>query len=178
MVVLSIVAILAVLAAPSLQQVLQSNARASAVNMFIADMAYARSEAIRRGGGVVMCRSDAPEALAPSCSTTSSHIGAGWAGGWIVFHDLDGNGLKDVGEPLLVVQAPLSSMDAILEGGAGVPSVFRFTGTGRLFALPSSVALTFGGSRFDLPSRRVVCVSFGGRARIAGDGSSDCGTGT
>ena len=38
------------------------------VNGFLADMRYARSESIRRGGGVTLCRSDAPEAAAPVCA--------------------------------------------------------------------------------------------------------------
>ena len=175
LIVLAIVAILVTLAAPSLARMLQSNTRSSALNTFLADMGYARSEAIRRGGGVVLCRSDFPEATNPGCSSTSAQLGQGWASGWIVFHDLDANGLKDTAEPLLRVQAQIASMDAILEGGSGGPSLFRFTGTGRLFDLFSTTTLTFGGASYDTNARRVVCISTGGRPHIAGDGSADCG---
>ena len=175
MIVLAIVAILVTLAAPSLARMLQSNTRSSALNTFLADMGYARSEAIRRGGGVVLCRSDFPEATNPGCSSISAQSGAGWASGWIVFNDLDANGLKGTAEPLLRVQAPITSMDAISEGGSGGPSLFRFAGTGRLFNIFSTTTLTFGGASYGMNARRVVCVSMGGRARIAGDGSADCG---
>ena len=60
MVVLAIVAILTMLAAPSFTRLIQSITMSSTVNTFLADMRYARSESIRRGGGVVMCRSDDP----------------------------------------------------------------------------------------------------------------------
>ena len=52
-------------------------------------MRYARSESIRRGGGVVMCRSDTPEAASPVGGTDASPGGKGWASGWIIFHSLD-----------------------------------------------------------------------------------------
>jgi prepilin-type N-terminal cleavage/methylation domain-containing protein len=62
MVVLAIIAILVTLAAPSFTRLIQSTTVSSNVNNFLADMRYARSESTRRGGQVVMCRSDAPEA--------------------------------------------------------------------------------------------------------------------
>ena len=76
MVVLAIVAILATLAVPSFTRLIQSNTMSSNVNTFMADMRYARSESIRRGGGVVMCRSDAPEATLPVCNTTPTMTGS------------------------------------------------------------------------------------------------------
>ena len=177
MVVLAIAAILVTIATPSLALLLQSQTRSSAVNTFLADMRYARSEAIRRGGGVTLCRSDLPEATSPNCSTTTGNSGSGWASGWIVFHDLNADGLKDAADPLLRVQSPVAAIESILEGGAGTPgtpSTFRFTGTGRLFDLSSATKLTFGGSSYTADAQRVVCISFAGRARIAGDGASVC----
>ncbi len=172
--VLAISAILISLAVPSLSRMLQSNTRSSAVNTFLADMGYARSESIRLGGGITMCRSDSPEDVAATCSITSAHSGSGWASGWIVFHDLDANGFRETADPVLRVQAPIVAMDSILEGGNGPPSIFRFTGTGRLFNLAAATSLTFGGGSYDIDVRRILCVSFGGRARIAGDGSARC----
>lgn len=175
LVVLSIIAILVTLATPSLGRLVQSNTRSNTINTFLADMGYARSESIRRGGGITMCRSDSPEAANPGCSSISAHTGSGWASGWIVFHDLDANGLKDASDPVLRVQAPIPAMDSILEGGSGIPAIFRFTATGRLFDLSSATSMIFGGSSYDVDARRVLCVGFGGRVRIAGDGSADCG---
>lgn len=176
LVVLSIIAILATLAAPSLARLVQSNTRSNTINSFLADMGYARSESIRKGGGITMCRSDLPEAVNPQCSGLSSHAGLGWASGWIVFHDLDSNGVKDTSDPVLRVQAPIPAMDSILEGGSGSSAVFRFTATGRLFDLSSATSMTFGGGNYDVDAKRVVCVGYGGRARIAGDGTAVCGS--
>ena len=176
MIVLTISAVLVTLAAPSFGRLFQSNNLSATVNTFLADMGYARSESIRRGGGVMLCRSDSPEVVSPVCSSVSAHTGTGWSTGWIVFQDMDNNGVKDDADPVLRVQAPIRSMDSIQEGGNGPPSTFRFTATGRLFDLASATALTFGGASYELATRRVVCISFGGRAVIAGDGSTDCGT--
>ncbi len=168
MVVVAIVALMAVLAAPSFKQMIQSNTISSAVNSFMADMRFARSEAIRRGGSVVLCRSDSPEAADPNCNSGSGTGGRGWKTGWFVFHDLDGDQAKDATEPVLRAQGPLTSLDYALETGGGSSTKFRFTPTGRL-NLSSSTGIQFGGAAFPTEQQRVVCISVGGRARVALD---------
>ena len=171
LVVIAIVAVLTTLAAPSFKAMLQSNAMSSSVNTFMADLRYARSEAIRRGGWVVMCRSNLPEATNPTCSGGST---VGWESGWIIFHDLNNNGQKANAEPLLRAQGPITSVDTISESGAA--TVFRFTATGRL-NLAASTSIQFGGNpTFANTAQRVVCVNLSGRARIAGDGTTSCST--
>jgi type IV fimbrial biogenesis protein FimT len=174
MVVVVILAILMTLAAPSFVRTIQSSTMSSTVNTFLADLRFARSEAIRRGGGIVMCRSNAPEAASPTCGTGSGPGGNGWVSGWIVFHDLDNDGAKAATEPLLRVQAPITSMDSVVEAGGSSSTSFRFTATGRMLNLNSATSLQFGGSKYTNDVQRVVCVNLGGRARIAGDGNSSC----
>ena len=172
MVTIAIAAILITLAAPSFKGLIQSNSISSSVNMFMADLRYARSEAVRRGGTVVMCRSDSPEAANPTCGSGSGPGGNGWVSGWIIFYDESGDGNRTSAEPLMRVQAPVSAVDSIVEGGASSSTKFRFTGTGRLLNLNSATSLQFGGGDFANNRQRVLCVSLGGRARIAGDGTT------
>ncbi|NMM35976.1 MAG: prepilin-type N-terminal cleavage/methylation domain-containing protein [Glaciimonas sp.] len=176
MVVVAIAAILSAVAAPSLKRLIQSTTMSSNVNTFLADMRYARSESIRRGGGVVMCRSDDPEAASPICGSGSGPNGNGWVSGWIIFHDLDNNGQKSAAETLLRVQSPITSINTIVEGGKGSSSTkFQFTATGRFYNLNSATKLTFGSpDLFEGSVQRTVCVSLSGRTRIAGDGFADC----
>ena len=174
MVVLAIVAILTTLAVPSFTRLVQSNTMSSNVNTFMADLRYARSESTRRGGGVVMCRSDAPEASPPVCNTTSGLGGQGWVSGWIIYLDANSNGVIDAGD-LLRIQSPIARMDSIVENGGGASSIFRFTATGRLFNVSSATSLQFGGSAYASDVQRVLCVNPGGRARIAGNGTASCG---
>jgi type IV fimbrial biogenesis protein FimT len=173
MVVLAIVAILGTLAAPSLKQQIQSNTISSNVNTFMSDIRFARSESVRRGGGVVMCRSDSPEATSPTCGSGSGPGGNGWVSGWIIFHDLDNSGTKASAEPLLRVQGPITSMDSITDSGNSTK--FQFTATGRQ-TLSGATSFQFGGGNYANDVQRVVCVNLSGRARVAGDGNSSCST--
>ena len=172
-VVVAIVSVLITLAAPSLKFLIQSNAMSSTVNTFLSDMRYARNESIKRSGNVVLCRSDAPESVNPSCDGGGGPGGNGWVSGWIVFHDLDSNGARAATEPILRAQSPITSVDSIVESGTPV-NKFRFTATGRL-GLSSATSMQFGGSNFINTAQRMVCVNLGGRGRIAGDGLSACG---
>lgn len=178
LVVIAIVAILARLAAPSFKQTIQSVAMASAVNTFMADMRYARSESIRRNGGVVMCRSINAETNA-TCAVSGD--AGDWETGWIVFHNLNNGSNRSTNEPLLRVQGPITSVNTIAESGSS-DTIFRFTATGRL-SLSSSTSIQFGSNpKFASDARRIVCVNLGGRARIALDsagkanGDASCAT--
>lgn len=174
MVVIAIASILMKLAAPSFKQLIQSNTISSNVNNFLADMRYARSESVRRGGGVIMCRSDAPEAASPVCGSGSGPGGNGWVSGWIVFHDVDGDKTRIASstDPVLRVQAAIPAIDSIVEISS--PTKFLFTATGRL-NLSGITSLQFGSNtNYANTVQRIVCVSVGGRARVAGDGNASC----
>lgn len=177
LITLSIAVILVSLAAPSFSRLIKSNSMSSGVNTFMSDLRFARSESVRLGGGVVMCRSDDPEAAAPACGAGLGPNNNGWVSGWIVFQDLDSNGDINGTEPILRVQAPVKTIDSILESGAASSTRLRFTATGRLLDAGSAAQMTFGGSGFSSDLKRVMCISLGGRARIAGDGSTTCGSG-
>jgi len=175
MVVLAIVAILTTMATPSLAWLVQSNAMSSNVNTFMADLRFARGEAIRRGASVVMCRSDAPETPNPTCASGFA-AADGWVTGWIVFLDSNNNAVNESSEVLLRVQSSINRLDAIVEKGTAAPStLFRFTATGRLLNPSSAASLQFGGSLYASDAQRVLCVGPGGRARIAGNGTVSCG---
>ncbi|EAZ99024.1 GspH/FimT family pseudopilin [Marinobacter sp. ELB17] len=178
MLVVVIVAILITIAVPSFQWMIQKVTIASNVNTFLSDMRYARSEAIRRGGGVVLCRSDAPEAAAPTCGNAFGPGGNGWVSGWIIFHDLNNSGTKGTGDPLLRVQAPIIAINSIVGTlpDSSSSTTFSFTATGRLRNLTGVTTMPFGGDGlFAETVQRVVCISLSGRARVAGDGTTSCG---
>ena len=175
---LAIAAILITEAVPSFGWLLQSTAMAGGVNSFLADMRFARSESIRRGGGVVMCRSDAPEAVSPTCGTGAGPANSGWASGWIIFHNIDpvaSGGNMAEGDSLLRVQAAARGLNSVTEIGTSGSTQFRFASTGRMLGLGEPVTVAFGASpAWTSAAQRTVCIGLGGYARLAGDGAASC----
>ncbi len=176
LVTMAVAAILMGLAAPSFLRTVRSNQMSTAVNTFLSDLRYARSESVKRGGRVVMCRTDSPETVPPACAADAGTTGKGWATGWFIFHDVDSSGGFSTGDTVLRVQAAVVSVDSVLEGTPTASTTFKFTATGRLGDSTQAAKLIFGGSRFDSDLQRVMCISAGGRGRIAGNGSASCGT--
>jgi type IV fimbrial biogenesis protein FimT len=82
MTVIAILAILMALAVPV--NAWLTNARLSSfTNQLSTALAYAKSESIRLGSRVTVCKSAAPSAAVPACTDDSGS----WARGWIVFAD-------------------------------------------------------------------------------------------
>ena len=174
MTVLAIMAVLISLAVPSFRQLIQGTAITSGTNIFLSDMRFARSEAIRRGSAVVICRSDSPESRNPTCAVDTGPGGHGWVSGWIIFQDLGNNGTRGANDPILRVQSALTSINAIKESNA-FSTQFRFTATGRLANANSAATLVFGAEpAFSGSTQRTVCIGVGGRAHAAGDGAATC----
>lgn len=101
---LIVMAILVVLMPTGLSQLsglLDSLKLTAAANAMVSHFHFARSEAIKRNGRVVLCTFDG----AAGCSASG-----GWHQGWIVFHDVNGNGTREPSEPLLAREDPLSAM--------------------------------------------------------------------
>lgn len=95
---LAAMALLLTVAVPSLSAMLQNIQRSTLTNDFLADLALARMEAIRRGQRVVMCKS----ASGASCSASGY-----WDQGWLLFVDSNNNGQRENTEQLLRQQASL-----------------------------------------------------------------------
>jgi type IV fimbrial biogenesis protein FimT len=100
MVTLSILGILAMIAAPSFNSAFLSNKLAGYSNSFIASTLLARAEAIKRNSPVAICRSTDGS----SCATTGT-----FQQGWIVFNDANSNGAVDAGETVVQAQLALSA---------------------------------------------------------------------
>ncbi|MGZ5786734.1 MAG: GspH/FimT family pseudopilin [Ramlibacter sp.] len=98
--------VLFLVAAPSMSALANSVKLTSASNDFLAHIYLARSEAIKRHGRVVLCKSSDGATCAAS---------GGWEQGWIVFHDTNNNGIIDGNELVIARQQAL-------------PAAIKFTG--------------------------------------------------
>jgi type IV fimbrial biogenesis protein FimT len=121
MMVIVLMAVMVMLAAPSMRTMIISNQIRSFNSALLNDMALSRSESSRRSQRVVMC---------PSTDQTSCTSGAAWTDGWIAFVDADSNGTRNTGgttEPLLRVKD--SSPTSISVSASGVTDI-RFRSIG------------------------------------------------
>jgi type IV fimbrial biogenesis protein FimT len=95
---LGIVAILSAAAAPTLKHFGDDSERAAAVNSFLHAIFLARSESIKRGQVVTLCK---------SLDGSRCVERASWSDGWIVFvnTDRDDAPQRDPGEPVILVNS-------------------------------------------------------------------------
>lgn len=120
LVAVALAAILTSLAAPSVAQFAASLQLSSASNNLMASLFLARSEAIKRNGRVVLCKTSDGVNCAAS---------GGWEQGWIVFHDANNNALREETEQIIQQQMALSG-SLRLTGNATVASYVSFVSTG------------------------------------------------
>lgn len=125
LVTIAILAVIMAVAAPSFQDASVSGKVSDNANRLASSAALARGEAIKRNGLVVLCKS----ADGASCITTG-----GWEQGWIIFHDVDRDGVKDAGETLLLQEGAAPAGYKISESGGTSAVVFQPTSIGTTIA--------------------------------------------
>ncbi|MDP1557435.1 MAG: GspH/FimT family pseudopilin [Nitrosomonas sp.] len=92
LVTMSVLAILLAVGVPSFGQFTSNNRLNNFSNSLFSNLALARSEAIKRSGRVVICKS----ADGSACSGTED-----WSQGWIIFADVDNDASMDNGEQII-----------------------------------------------------------------------------
>lgn len=110
-VVLAVGAVLLAMAIPSYAFLVNSSRLAAVTNDLVTALHLARSEAIKRGMRVTVCKTSNAMAETPVCDTTAS-----WQQGWLVFVDGGTKGVIDSGDTLLRVQDRVSPAVTITTG--------------------------------------------------------------
>ncbi len=166
LVTLSIAVVLLTVGVPSFVDMIAANTAVSYANDLLADLNYARNEAITRGFNVVVCKGIAT-AVGSGCTSGN------WDGGWKVFVDCNGDqtisastcpGNSD--EAVLRVHPALSS-EWTLRGDSHVPNYITFKAIG----LPNTngtLVFCQGGVLHsgNQPRSAAVTVNRTGRARV------------
>ncbi len=120
MVTLTVAAILVTLST-SFSNLIQRNELTTVVNTLVADMNFARNEAIKTGAEVIICITQ--DGL--NCTK-----GDRWHGGWMIYYDKDGDRRRDNNEPLTRQQSALSGTTTIIYNGRPVDNYVRFQASG------------------------------------------------
>jgi type IV fimbrial biogenesis protein FimT len=148
---LSVASALAV-ASVALADWIQAARLTTKVNTLIGDLALARSEAIKRGHQVVICKSR---------SGTNCEEDAEWHQGWILFADTNENEVREAHEPLLRVQPAMTGMRLKFGAFGSITLYVAYSATGFSY---NNGTFTFCPSR--LAETRRVVVGPTGRPRI------------
>lgn len=106
MIAMSLVAILSILAIPSMQQLINNSRSRSIASEFMSAVQFARSAAITRGNNVSIC-------AASNTSHTSCGSASNWDNGWIVFNDPNSDGVLANNNDRLMVSEQLPSNTVI-----------------------------------------------------------------
>jgi type IV fimbrial biogenesis protein FimT len=158
MITLIIAAILVTVAIPSFTTTIQNNRVTTQINDFVSTLHLARTEAIKRGARITVCKS--PDAS--NCNTSST----GWEQGWIVFIDSDADETRDSGETLLLTSEGLSTGSTLTgAAGADVNNYISFRPSGKT-TFPvngGEVAIILCDSRQDDSLMKAITVAPTGR---------------
>ena len=104
MVAISVAGILLAVGVPSFSAMIQNNRMSSRINEMVAEINFARSEAVKRGSPVTLCRG----------TSSGCNSNAAWASGWIVFSDVTGNGvLNTATDAILRVHGVLTGISSV-----------------------------------------------------------------
>ena len=99
LVVLAVGSILLAIAIPGYAFLVNASRLATVTNDLVTVLHLARSEAIKRGVRVTVCKTGNAGAATPACDAA-----AGWHEGWLVYVDGGARGVIDAGDTLLRVQ--------------------------------------------------------------------------
>jgi len=105
---------------PVMQNLVFDQRLVAHANQIFGDLQLARSEAIKRGAQVTLCK---------SCDGTSCSAVSDWREGWLVFVDSDGDESIDAGETILRVGQALSDGVSLRYGASYRYVYFKPDGT-------------------------------------------------
>lgn len=175
---LTIVGILAAVAVPGLQSFLLDGRLTTQANDALSDMSFARSEAIRRGTRVTLCKTLDPTASSPSCDTIATNP---WTTGRIIFVDEGTAGTIDTNDTILrvkdaLVGASSSSGNRLLgDSSAGAPIRISYLSNGLVENFTTGeTQLRLCDSR-GVPYGRAIVITNTGRVRVTPRGQAKSG---
>lgn len=168
LIVLLILSILLSLAIPAYGNFVIKSRITTATSELHSTILYARSEAIKRGGAVIICRSSSTRSENPQCDKGPDALGLGWGNGWIVFHDKDRNRRLNGGDEILMMRASFFSSKkegAILT--RPTHNQLDFNATGQTFGNYMSFIIKRPMTDEDETHDKYICLASGGRARVS-----------
>lgn len=157
MVTIAIMAVLAALAAPSFKGLMERWRVRLAVESMQSTLYYARSEAIKRGGGIILLKNAQGTDGCQEADTNEK-----WGCGWFVFVDANGNGTYESGEEVLKHVPPINKMK-VMWSSSDVSMQFDRYGMAGL--RPQGFVISPVDSGGSSSATTTLCMAAGGRIR-------------
>ncbi len=169
MVVVAIVGILMAVAIPAMGNFIRNGRITAAANDVMAALHFTRSEAIKRRQPVTLCTSANALQADNQANASATCADSQFITGWIAFVDLNGDGVRDAGDTILLNHGPMNT--EITAASSADPFFVTYLPTGFADnALGTSIALCdargnepTGG---ELSSARGILVAVTGRAGV------------
>lgn len=158
MISVALLAILLFIAVPNFSGFVASSRLVASKELLISSISLARSEAIKRGDEIIVCRRDAANDECFDVDTTGGN--ADWSDGWYVFQDENSDGTLDADELIKVYSDIADSISIQYSRG----NAFIYDGTGLLntassndetFAITDSGDADLGTAIFLRPTGRI-----------------------
>jgi type IV fimbrial biogenesis protein FimT len=169
-VTMSIAALIMMLAIPNIQSFIKNSRMTGAANDLLTSLALARNESIKLQQPVAVCASANPKTANPTCS-----IGT-FTSGWIVWVDVNDNGLHDNGERVVSTR---EALDPAISAGADNQYLVSYAATGFTQTSAGGRVTTTQVAMCDdrhnvatsgaLSAARAVTINVTGRARVTRD---------
>lgn len=148
MVAIALLGILLALAMPSFSDMIRRMRIESAASSLSVAFATARSEAVKRGRDISVCKSD----NGTTCTTSGD-----WSTGWVIY--------ATAGTPIKAFDAPNGELSMV--GNANLVNAVTFTATGATtLAAAGSIQVCKSGQ-----TAKVLSVAVSGRVRVASGGA-------
>ncbi len=160
MITIVVMSIILMIAIPSFSALITQNRLSGNVNEFVAATMMARSEAIKRGVPVEVCRSVGAETSGSNVCDASK---TDWTSGWLVMVPASGTGAAAVPAVILSRQDAFPTSTSITgTDSTGTPvTAITYTGTGTPVMPGASFEIT-DNSKYP----RMVCFDPSGRTRV------------
>jgi type IV fimbrial biogenesis protein FimT len=174
LVTVSLIALLAGLAAPALSSFVTRSAMRSVNTDFSLALQRTRLEAVNRNTCATMCMSTTAGTDNPKCTV----LGDDWQRGWIVFHNPTCSGTITAADPLpgnIVLVRDSSGARYSLTNLAGNSDLraVTFSSRGATSLATSGFVLADGGPRPDTKLNKTICLDSLGRVRSI-DSAGSC----
>lgn len=172
MLVCAIIIILMVVGVPGFQAMYQNNRQVISTNEVVSSLQLARSEALKRGQTVTVCRVADSTVTTPACAS-----GTNWSSGWIVYADDAANiGTYDTATDTLIQRHQGVQDGQTLAGNNNVANRVSFSEIGLSQGTNGTLTLCDGRGTADsgIHTREIV-ISTTGRVRSSeGDSGTSC----